>query len=273
MTDLPINRIILRADARAIDPATIEGLAESIANVGLINPLRVRQSGEGWEVIAGAHRLAACKSLGLVEVACEVVTDDDLHAELAMIDENLCRAELTPVDRARQTARRKAIYEELHRETKHGGNTGGPSGQFVHTDTESFTENTAKAIGKDQRTVRRDAERGGKVIEEVLDMIQGTKLDTGSYLDKLRKLPPNEQVHAAKRDLAFTRQQERDEAARVRLKKANQDVRGRAAKAVAGWLADHASPDDLDFLISNLDAAGASAIAQELTTVTQRADA
>jgi hypothetical protein len=31
-----------------------------------------------------------------------------------MIDENLCRADLEPVEMARQTARRKVIYEELH---------------------------------------------------------------------------------------------------------------------------------------------------------------
>lgn len=38
-----------------------------------------------------------------------------------MIDENLCRAEMSPAKRASQTARRKAIYIELHPETSHGG--------------------------------------------------------------------------------------------------------------------------------------------------------
>ena len=128
--DLPINKIIARDDARAINAETVVGLAESIANVGLINPIRVRVAGDGWEVIAGVHRLEACKSLGLVEIAADVVADDDLHAELAMIDENLCRAELTPSDRARQTARRAEIYRELHPETVKGGNQG-PDGQFV----------------------------------------------------------------------------------------------------------------------------------------------
>ena len=51
---------------------------------------------------------------------CHVVTDDDLHAELAMIDENLCRAELSPAERAKQTARRKAIYLIWHPETDQG---------------------------------------------------------------------------------------------------------------------------------------------------------
>ncbi|TGV79189.1 hypothetical protein EN792_042955 [Mesorhizobium sp. M00.F.Ca.ET.149.01.1.1] len=58
------------------------------------------------------------------------------------------------------------------------------------------------------------AERGEKVIEEAINLIRGTKLDTGTYLDKLKGLRPNEQVTAAKRDLAHMRQQERDRAAR-----------------------------------------------------------
>jgi hypothetical protein len=187
-----------RSDGRAIDAEAVAGLAESIAAVGLINPIRVRVSGDGWEVIAGAHRLSACKSLGLVDIAADVVEDDDLHAELAMIDENLCRWELSPAERARQTARRRIVYQELHPETKQGGNhKSGP------IETESFTEQTAKATGRSEQTVYREAARGEKVIGEVIELIRGTSLDTGSYLDKLAKMPGNEQFQAATRDLAF----------------------------------------------------------------------
>lgn len=47
---------------------------------------------------------------------------------------------------------------------------------------------------------------GEKVIDEVIDMITGTPLDTGTYLAKIKRLPPNEQVIAARRDLAISRQ-------------------------------------------------------------------
>lgn len=211
--DLPIDQIQIRTDARAIDEATVGGLVDSIGTVGLINPIRVRLVGnDQWEVVAGVHRLTACKRLGLVEIAAFVTTDDDLHAELAMIDENLCRAELSASDRARQTARRKAIYLELHPETAEhvaGGVAKNSAADKLST-APSFAEATAAITGADARTVRRDAERGEKVIPEVIDMIRGTKLDTGSYLDKIKRLRPNEQVAAAKRDLNFARQQERD---------------------------------------------------------------
>lgn len=209
--ELPIDLIDARSDARMIDEATVGGLVDSIGTVGLINPIRVREIGDRWEVIAGHHRLTACKRLGLVEIAADVIESDDLHAELAMIDENLCRAELSPSDRAMQTARRKAIYLELHPETAHGGNLEGAGVANLSTpETPAFATATANVTGQSERAVRRDAERGEKVIPEVMNMIRGTKLDTGSYLDKIKGLRPNEQVAAARRDIAFARQQERD---------------------------------------------------------------
>lgn len=100
----------------------------------------------------------------------------------AGIDENLCRAELSPSDRAKQTARRKAIYLELHPETAHG--TPGVSRQVGDTreraDADRFTAETAKVTGASERSVQRDAERGEKIIDAAIDVIRGTVLDTGS---------------------------------------------------------------------------------------------
>lgn len=194
-----IDAIHARPDARAVSDKIVVALAESIATVGLLNPIRVRKVGDGFEVITGRHRLEASRSLGLAEIEAVVVTDDDLHAELAMIDENLCRAELSPADRATATARRKEIYEALHPETKHGGDR--KSDRVANFATRSFTADAAAKTGESERIVRLHAERGEKVIPEVLDMIRGSHLDTGQYLDKLKKLPPNEQVAAARRDL------------------------------------------------------------------------
>ena len=123
-------------------------------------------------------RLSACRSLGLAEITAIEVTDDDLHAELAMIDENLCRAELSPSDRAKQTARRKAIYLELHPETAEhvaGGKAKNAAADFAAAP--SFTKATAAVTGAAERTVRLDAERGEKVIDAAIDIIRGTVPD------------------------------------------------------------------------------------------------
>lgn len=206
---LPVDQIHIRPDARTLDQATVSGLVESIANVGLINAIRVRAVEDQWELIAGGHRLEAHKRLGLAEIEAIVVDDDDLRAELAMIDENLCRAELSPVDRAKQTARRKAIYEELHPEAAHGKSSPSKDENFS-----SFASATASVTGQTERTVQLHAERGKKIADDVLAYIQGTELDTGVFLDQLKRLFPSDQMTVAKRALADIRRKEREKASK-----------------------------------------------------------
>lgn len=67
-------------------------------------------------------------------------------------------------DRAVQTARRKAIYLELHPETAAGAAQAAGMNRSVGNNVAdnlsvTFTAETAKATGKDERSVRRDAER------------------------------------------------------------------------------------------------------------------
>lgn len=212
-----------RPDARSIDRDNVERIKQSIAEVGLLTPVVIRPAGNGsFELIAGNHRFLATQELGEKDIlALDVADFDDLRAEMAMIDENLVRAELSPAERSSQTARRKAIYEELHPEAKHGENLGKArvaklatqknaeeDGSSITPSTPSFAAATAAATGQSERAVRRDAERGEKVIPEALKLVRGTKLDTGVYLDKLKRLPPDEQVQTVKRDLAETKRRE-----------------------------------------------------------------
>lgn len=215
--DLPITHIFVRQDARKIDETAVRGLIESIREVGIINPLRVRPArkhvegveADAYEVTAGAHRLRAARKLGLEVVPCVVVADDDLHAELAMIDENLMRAELGQAERSLATARRKAIYLELHPQTGHGANQG-DDGRFAPSrqlgDTESrFTAHTSEVTGRSERAVQRDVEFGSKISERALSLVAGTHLDSGTYLNKLKKLGPAEQEARVQRELAAPR--------------------------------------------------------------------
>ncbi len=76
-----------------------------------------------------------------------------------------------------------AICEELHPETRHGGDR--RSDQVANLATRSddrFTAENAAATGRSERAVQRDAERGAKVISEVLDMLRGEELDISDVL-------------------------------------------------------------------------------------------
>jgi ParB-like chromosome segregation protein Spo0J len=212
--EIAIARVFMRKDARKIDEAAVRRLVDSIGELGIINPLRVRAAvrmvngveGEAFETIAGNHRLKAAIKAGLETVPCIVVDDDDLRAELAMIDENLMRSELSAADRAEQTARRKAIYEELHPETRPtsdggGGRNNATRRQLGDDIASRFTSDAAASIGKSERVIQRDAERGEKISEEALRLVKGTRLDKGKDLDDLKKVPREKQVAWVERRL------------------------------------------------------------------------
>ena len=116
-----INEIKVNSDRRKASKDDIQKLADSIAEVGMMNPITVDAD---RNLIAGLHRMEAAKLLGWSEIECTVCELDELHAELAEIDENYIRANLTPLETSRLLFRRKEIYETLHPETKAGAAQG-----------------------------------------------------------------------------------------------------------------------------------------------------
>ena len=102
-----------RAENRAaggIDPARLDQLAESIREVGLLQPLVVRRVvAEGtpkYQLIAGHRRLAAVLQLGLTRVECTVVEGVEAQdVEVLSLAENLQRVDLHPLDESDGFAR------------------------------------------------------------------------------------------------------------------------------------------------------------------------
>ncbi len=83
------------------DPATQE-LADTVATIGLIQPLIVRPNGKRFMLEGGARRRIACKRAGLKQVPCIVRADDnDTQAIEVRVIENLQRKDLTPIQEAR----------------------------------------------------------------------------------------------------------------------------------------------------------------------------
>lgn len=106
LLDLPVDRLHLGLDFRLDDdPESLAELAASIAEIGILQPLVVRPSGGGWEVVAGRRRLAAARIAELAEVPC-LVRDltDDQAADIALV-ENTHRRDLSPVEEGLAFAR------------------------------------------------------------------------------------------------------------------------------------------------------------------------
>lgn len=77
---------------------SIEELKESILEFGIIQPLIVRKSIKGFEIVVGERRFRAAKEAGLTEVPAIVkeLTDEKMM-ELALL-ENLQREDLSPIE-------------------------------------------------------------------------------------------------------------------------------------------------------------------------------
>ena len=78
----------------------LDELVASIQRVGVLEPLLVRRSETGYEIISGERRFRASRAAELETVPCIVMDLDDQHAlEIALI-ENLQRQDLSPFEEA-----------------------------------------------------------------------------------------------------------------------------------------------------------------------------
>ncbi len=154
---LNINEIKINEGRRNLSAAGIDELAQSISDIGIINPITID---EAHTLIAGYHRLEAAKKLGWTEIDCKVCKLDGLHAELAEIDENFVRTPLTTTQRGELLLRRKAIYETLHPETKAGASQAAGMNRAMGNSVDcnlqptskSFVQDTAEKLGVSSST-------------------------------------------------------------------------------------------------------------------------
>lgn len=79
---------------RYFDEAALEELSRSILRYGILQPLTVRRSERGYELIAGERRLRAARLAGLREVPCLLARADEQDTPLLALIENLQRRDL-----------------------------------------------------------------------------------------------------------------------------------------------------------------------------------
>ena len=192
---ISIFQVNVNAGRREADPEAVQKLADSISKVGLINPITVDQE---YTLIAGLHRLEAAKHLGWTEIKCTVSNLEGLQAELAEIDENFVRKDLSDDEFRELLLRRKEIYEALHPETKHGMRNGQTSKDrnLRFLETKPFAVDTAEKIGVSRATVERQIQTAKNLTPEAKGIIKGNKVSKTDAL-KLSRLAPVQQKEAA----------------------------------------------------------------------------
>lgn len=83
-----------------IDQDEVKSLADSIAQIGLLQPIIVRADGQRYEIIAGHRRFLAFRLLGRVRIPAMVRDLDDAATAVARATENLGRVDLSPIEEA-----------------------------------------------------------------------------------------------------------------------------------------------------------------------------
>ncbi len=148
---IDLDLITVPEARRPLDKEAVARLAKSMSEIGLRTPVTVLSinDGERLDLVAGAHRLAAARSLAWPSISCFVIEGDSLDAEMWEIAENLLRVDLTKEQRDQQIRR----YAELLTERRE------KLGQIVQVSggrgIKSVATEIAEKTGLKSRTVRR----------------------------------------------------------------------------------------------------------------------
>jgi ParB family chromosome partitioning protein len=173
IVELDTDVIIARQEQprRNFDQESLQELAESLKEHGVLQPILVREKDDGYELIAGERRWRAAKLAGLPTIPAVVRKLDDLQvAEISLI-ENLQREDLTPVEEAQAY---RLMMERFH-----------------------YTqENLAQKIGKSRAHIANTL-RIMNLPSSIIEMIDARKISAGHARAILAYGGEQEQLAAA----------------------------------------------------------------------------
>jgi hypothetical protein len=173
-------KVGLATRCRPVMPRVVESLVDCIGKDGLRTPITISLLNGVAHLRAGLQRLEALKILGWSEVPC-VCENDEVAAQRWQINENLCRGELTKLQRANQTASLLALTEnaeEISGEKVQKGKRGRPEGG------DAKAARTLKVRGKTVDAKRKNIAEDRK-ISDIDEDAQQALIDAG--LDDNRK--------------------------------------------------------------------------------------
>jgi len=200
---IPVDQIHVEDRLRSVNPDHAALIAESFRANGQMTPIEVRRDEAGkFVLVAGAHRLAAARLAEMDQIAASIIDADADQARLREIDENLCRRDLTELDRAAFLAERKVVWAKLNPEAIVFKNK---KSRTNLSTIGTFAEEVAERLGLSRRSIDRAINRHTALTPEVRAILAHSRwADNGSVLDGLAKLPHEDQRKAAE---ALTREE------------------------------------------------------------------
>jgi ParB family chromosome partitioning protein len=112
LLEVPVNSVAPnpRQPRTVFEDESLDALALSIQEVGILQPIVVRRTGTGFELIAGERRLRAAKRAGLATIPAVIRESDDTESLREALIENIHREDLNPIELAEAF---RELLEEL----------------------------------------------------------------------------------------------------------------------------------------------------------------
>jgi ParB family chromosome partitioning protein len=112
LLEIPVDAVMPnpRQPRTIFEDEALEALARSIQEVGVLQPIVVRRSESGFELIAGERRLRAARIAGLATVPAIIRDSDDTESLREALIENIHREDLNPIELAEAY---RELLEEL----------------------------------------------------------------------------------------------------------------------------------------------------------------
>lgn len=97
-----------------VNDSKVDQIADSIENVGVIEPVIVVRNGERYNILSGRHRFRACQKIGKTEIPCYIKETDETIARYILIATNTDRNnEYSPIVYARAYAEQIELMKKL----------------------------------------------------------------------------------------------------------------------------------------------------------------
>lgn len=180
---IAISGIVIGERLRPIDTAYVDVLAADIQERGLLQPIVVRPIDNGYQLVLGALRLAACKELGYNEVQAIIRKQSVAAARMDEVADNITRKDLSALDRCLYLQAFKNAYEEEHPETRHGGDR--KSEALVNKEENqgaifafwSAVKEAVKRTGLSKRSVELAIQIANGLSAATIERVRGTAIE------------------------------------------------------------------------------------------------
>ena len=189
-----IEEIKVQQRKRKLDNCKVQELAESFANIGQLQPITVAKYNGMYRLVAGLHRLEAAKQIGWRTIEAMLFEGDEIQAELAEIDENLMRNDLTVLEQGEHLARRQELLGYSH-----GGDRKSDEYQEEIISARKSQSEIAAEIGLTDRSARNRMQVARNILPEVKELIRDTPVaDSTTQLLELARMKPEKQIEVAR---------------------------------------------------------------------------